>query len=64
MAPGVEHVGVLFSQPAIIEARAWLDRAFDRASTAPIYASGLWVLVLLASIVALFRPVVALLPGG
>ena len=64
VAPGVEHVGVLFSQPAIIEARAWLDRAFDRASTAPIYASGLWVLVLLASIVALFRPVVALLPGA
>ncbi|MFN3614511.1 MAG: alpha/beta hydrolase, partial [Rubrimonas sp.] len=30
VAPGVEHVGVLFSRSAIAEAVAWMDLVFDR----------------------------------
>ena len=64
VAPGVEHVAVLFSATALREARGWLDQAFGRVSTGPVVTPGLWILSLLAGIVVLFRPLVALLPAG
>ncbi len=64
VAPGVEHVGVLFSGTALREARAWLDATFGRESAGPVVKPGLWVLLLLGGIVALFRPLVRFLPGG
>ncbi len=62
VAPGVEHVGVLFSGTALREARAFLDMAFGRNSDGDTVRPGPWILSLLAGIVALLRPVCALLP--
>ncbi len=62
VAPAVEHVGVLFSATALSEARAWLDAAFDHRSDGPITPRGLWILLLLAGIVALLYPVAQLVP--
>ena len=63
VAPGVEHVGVLFSATAVRAARDWMDAAFGRTSTAPLVVPGGWVLALLAGIVALVRPLVAMVPA-
>ncbi len=62
VAPGVEHVGVLYSATTLEEARAWLDTAFGRRSASNLAATGPWLLLLLASIVALAWPLAALLP--
>lgn len=64
VAPGVEHVGVLFSATALAEARDWLDAAFGRDSARPIDRRGPWILLLLAAIVALLYPLTRLLPQG
>jgi pimeloyl-ACP methyl ester carboxylesterase len=61
VAPGVEHVGVLFSATALSETRDWLDAAFERQSAAAPVLPGLWILLLMVGIVGLFRPLVALL---
>jgi Serine aminopeptidase, S33 len=62
VAPGVEHVTVLYSTLAQREARDWLDRVFGRTSAAPIIATGIWIVVLLAGIVLLGWPLSGLLP--
>ncbi|RST87849.1 alpha/beta hydrolase [Aquibium carbonis] len=62
VAPGVEHVGVLFSATALREARDWLDASFDLASEGPIVRIGIWVVLLLGGIVGLLRPLARLLP--
>lgn len=62
VAPHVEHVGVLYSQTALEAARDWLDAAYNRHSTTPVAATGPWLLLLLATIVALARPLSGLLP--
>jgi hypothetical protein len=62
VAPYVEHVGVLFSTPAINEAREWLDGTFGRVSHGVDRPRGLWILILLTSIVMVFRAVVPWLP--
>ncbi|SDU14130.1 alpha/beta fold hydrolase [Stappia sp. ES.058] len=62
VAPGVEHVGVLFSATALREARAWLDATFERSSEGQIALPGLWILLLMAGIVGLFKPLTGLLP--
>ncbi len=62
VAPMVEHVGVLYSPTSLAEARAWLDRAFGRESVGPVTATGVWIVLLLAGIVALAWPLSALLP--
>jgi len=64
VAPGVEHVGVLYSGTALVEARDWLDATFGRTSLGPVVKPGLWILLLLAGIVLLFRPLATLLPQG
>lgn len=64
VAPHVEHVGVLFSPVALNEARDWLDAAFGHRSDGPIVAPGFSILLLLAGIVLLFRPLVDLLPSA
>ncbi len=64
VAPGVEHVGVLYSGTALREARDWLDASFGRESAGPVVTPGLWILLLLAAIVVLFRPLVRALPAG
>lgn len=64
VAPGVEHVGVLYSGTGLREARDWLDATFGRESVGPVVKPGLWILALLAGIVVLFRPLAAKLPVG
>ncbi|MCR9150078.1 MAG: alpha/beta hydrolase [Rhodobacteraceae bacterium] len=65
LAPGVEHVGVLYSATALREARGWLDAAFGRdggdGGDGPVAARGGWVALLLVATVALAWPLAGLL---
>ena len=63
-APGVEHVGVLYSQRSLREARAWLDASFGRSSEGPVATRGGWIALLLVAIIALGWPLARLLPAG
>ncbi len=62
VAPSVEHVGVLFSGTGLAEARDWLGAVFGRDSTGPIVRPGGSILLLLAGVVALLKPLTLLLP--
>ena len=62
IAPGVEHVSVLYSAAALQEARDWLDAVFGRTSTGPVSATGGWIVLLLSGIVLLAWPLSGLLP--
>ncbi|MGJ5176212.1 dienelactone hydrolase family protein [Bradyrhizobium oligotrophicum] len=64
VAPGVEHVSVLYSTTALREARDWLDRVFGRTSSGPVAATGGPIALLLAGIVLLAWPLAELLPKG
>ena len=64
VAPGVEHVGVLYSKTAKREALAWINAAFERDSTPQIATTGAWILLALAGIVALGWPLARALPHG
>lgn len=61
-APGVEHVGVLWSATALRETRAWLDASFGRASGGPVPERGGWIALMLVSVTALGWPLARLLP--
>ncbi len=63
IAPGVEHVSVLYSPTALEAARDWLDASFERESTAPIPWRGGWIMLLLLSTVALAWPLARMLPA-
>lgn len=60
----VEHVSVLFSGQSMREAVAWLDHSFGISRTAPpwIDQRGLWILLLIAGVVLLARPLSGMLP--
>ena len=62
VAPGVEHVGVLFSQTGQTAALDWLDTAYNRDSAVTPPATGGWLALLLAAIVTLAWPLSRLLP--
>ncbi|NPV24729.1 serine aminopeptidase domain-containing protein [Bradyrhizobium aeschynomenes] len=64
VAPGVEHVSVLYSTTGLREARDWLDRVFGRSSSGPVAATGGAIALLLAGIVLLAWPLAELLPKG
>jgi Serine aminopeptidase, S33 len=64
VAPGVEHVSVLYSPTALREARSWLDAVFGRTSSGPVVAIGGWIAMLMAGIVILAWPLARLLPPG
>lgn len=64
LAPGVEHVGVLYSAPAQREAVAWLNAAFGMQGMADPTPRGLWIMVLLAATAALAWPLARVLPAG
>lgn len=65
LAPGVEHVGVLYSATALDEARSWLDAAFGRTSTrAAVVHRGGWIALALVAAVALLWPLARALPAG
>ena len=64
VAPGVEHVGVLYSQTTLREARDWLDAAFGRNSSGPVAQRGGWIALLLVATIALGWPLARSLPTG
>jgi dienelactone hydrolase len=65
-APGVEHVGVLYSSTSLREAVAWLNRTFGRqvdAHAGPSGGRGAGILLLFAGLVLLAWPLSKLLPS-
>lgn len=61
---GVEHIGVLFSPASMAAALTWLDASFGTVRSAPpdLDHRGPWILLLLAGLVVLARPLSRLLP--
>ncbi|WGV17054.1 alpha/beta hydrolase [Fuscovulum ytuae] len=64
LAPGVEHVGVLYSAPAQQEAVEWLNATFGLQEKAEPAPRGLWIMLLLVAMAALAWPMARLLPKG
>lgn len=64
-SPYAEHISVLYKQASMAEALAWVDATFGvtRAGTPYLDARGPWIVLLLAGIVTLGRPLSALLPA-
>ncbi|MEQ8264912.1 alpha/beta fold hydrolase [Pseudohaliea sp.] len=62
VAPGREHLGVLYSETTLEETTRWLDDAFGNDADPAVRPTGAWILVLLAAIVLAFRPVAGWLP--
>lgn len=63
-ADHLEHVGVLFSRESALESLTWLDQVFGvqvAESISPIHR-GLWIILLIVSIVMLSHEVIAHLP--
>lgn len=63
-APGVEHVGVLYSATSLREARNWLDRSYGRSAETALATTGGWITLLLAGLVGLIWPLAGLAPVG
>jgi pimeloyl-ACP methyl ester carboxylesterase len=63
-SPWAEHISVLYKQASMQEALAWLDATFGVTRAAPPYldSRGPWIVLLLAAIVCLGRPLSTLLP--
>ncbi|GAB5413534.1 MAG: alpha/beta fold hydrolase [Congregibacter sp.] len=61
-APGVEHVGVLYSATSMLEATQWLDQHLGHQSRAYVDARGPWIMLLLLGVGALAWPLSGLLP--
>lgn len=61
---GVEHVGVLYSRDSLAAALDWLDRSFgvQRPTPPVIDRRGIWILLLLAAVVALAGALARMLP--
>ena len=64
LAPGVEHVGVLYSGPAQVEAVDWLNATFGLSVQADPPPRGLWIMTLLLALAALAWPLARALPFG
>lgn len=62
VAPGVEHVGVLFSRAGQAAALDWFDQSFGRVSDVTPPATGRWLALLLAAVVVLAWPLSGYLP--
>lgn len=59
-APLVGHVGVLYSPKTLAEARDWIADATGRAGSGPLPVIAPWLLLLLASLLALAWPLAML----
>jgi dienelactone hydrolase len=62
IAPGVEHVGVLYSPASMAAALNWLDAVYGRNGSGYLDRRGPAILLLLAGIIALGWPLSMLLP--
>ncbi len=60
----VEHASVLYSQDSMREALAWLDQCFGMERRIPptLDTRGPWIMILIAGVVLLARPLASLLP--
>ena len=64
VAPGVEHVGVLYSQTVLRETRAWLNASFGMAAENGLARIGWPILLALLGLVLLAQPLAQALPEG
>jgi len=62
LAPGVEHIGVLYSRASMAEARAWIDASFKRSGSADITTPGPALALMFIGLIALGWPLAGLLP--
>jgi dienelactone hydrolase len=62
LAPGVEHIGVLYAETALEEALAWLNQAFDHRGSGFVDRRGSGLGLLYLGILALAWPLSKLLP--
>ena len=62
VAPGVEHIAVLYSPTSLEEFRDWLNQVFHRTEAGAIDVRGWWFLLLFGGLLALARPLAGLLP--
>lgn len=62
LAPGVEHIGELYSPLAIDAARDWLDRGFSRSGSGFVEQRGPWLGLLYLGLIALAWPLAQWLP--
>lgn len=66
IAPGVEHVGVLYSETSMVEASEWLQRIYPRQGALPGLGyrdtRGAWIVLLLLGLCALAWPLARCLP--
>ncbi|MCG6897014.1 MAG: alpha/beta fold hydrolase [Thiocapsa sp.] len=62
LATGVEHIGVLYSEAALAETLAWLDRTFDRTGSGFIDRRGAGLALVYIGILALAWPLSTWLP--
>ncbi|RKT45288.1 alpha/beta hydrolase family protein [Thiocapsa rosea] len=62
LAPGVEHIGVLYAERALAESLAWLDAAFARSGSGFLDRRGAGLGLLFLGILALAWPLSRLLP--
>lgn len=62
LAPGVEHIGILYSGDGLHEALNWLNTAFGRSSSGTVDARGGALGLLYLGIIALAWPLSLLLP--
>jgi dienelactone hydrolase len=62
LAPGVEHIGVLYSGRSLTEALDWLNQAFGRRQADFLDTRGAWLGLLFLGLVALAWPLARCLP--
>lgn len=62
LARGAEHIGVLYSEDALVETRDWMNAVFARPGVGFIDARGKWLALLFAGVIALAFPASRLLP--
>ncbi|GAC1620656.1 MAG: alpha/beta fold hydrolase [Nevskia sp.] len=62
LAPGVEHIGILYSREGLHETLSWLDTAFGRSGSGFVDARGGALGLLYLGIIALAWPLSYLLP--
>jgi pimeloyl-ACP methyl ester carboxylesterase len=62
MAPGVEHIAVIYSRDTLAATRDWLAAAMGRAPGGWVDARGPWIGLLVLGLVALAWPLASLLP--
>ncbi len=62
LAPGVEHIGVLYSRDSLEESLDWLNRAFVHAGTGFVDVRGKWLGLLYLGLIGLAWPLAGLLP--